>query len=184
MAVTNPSTSWNLPRGPLDSLNESNNNDRKLQSGRDLSVNRLDTPANMPIVATSKGRVDDWSQLPSQLDSEYEPDSCASCSSVTSQDMNMLFPSSFDIFIGEPHEYNDHAGDGSSVSSVDAGCRRPGFGPPFPVRLHKMLEEVERDGLTDVVSWQPHGRCFVVHKPKEFAVNIMPTYFKRSGKLA
>jgi len=33
-----------------------------------------------------------------------------------------------------------------------------------------------------VVSWQPHGRCFVVHKPKEF-VDLLPKYFKLS-KLA
>ena len=27
---------------------------------------------------------------------------------------------------------------------------------------------------------QPHGRCFVVHKPKEFVVEVMPTYFHQS----
>ena len=29
----------------------------------------------------------------------------------------------------------------------------------FPVRLHYMLNEVEKDGLSLVCSWQPHGRC-------------------------
>jgi hypothetical protein len=43
-----------------------------------------------------------------------------------------------------------------------------------------MLDEIERDGYADVVSWQPHGRCFVVRKPREFVSYIMPTYFKQS----
>jgi hypothetical protein len=43
-----------------------------------------------------------------------------------------------------------------------------------------MLDDIERDGYGDVVSWQPHGRCFVVHKPKAFVNHIMPTYFKQS----
>jgi hypothetical protein len=45
-----------------------------------------------------------------------------------------------------------------------------------------MLENVEKDGYDHVVSWQPHGRCFVVHKPKEF-VELLSQFFKLS-KLA
>jgi hypothetical protein len=44
----------------------------------------------------------------------------------------------------------------------------------FPVKLHYMLRELERDGLDHVISWQPHGRCFVVHKQKEFVDKILP----------
>lgn len=42
-----------------------------------------------------------------------------------------------------------------------------------------MLETVDADGHSHIVSWQPHGRCFVVHKPKEF-VELLPNYFKLS----
>jgi hypothetical protein len=45
-----------------------------------------------------------------------------------------------------------------------------------------MLETVAAAGNEHIVSWQPHGRCFVVHKPKEF-VELLPSYFKLS-KLA
>lgn len=31
----------------------------------------------------------------------------------------------------------------------------------------------------DIISWQPHGRCFVVHKPDEFA-KLLPQFFKLS----
>ncbi|KAL3816940.1 hypothetical protein ACHAXA_009800 [Cyclostephanos tholiformis] len=50
----------------------------------------------------------------------------------------------------------------------------------FPERLHTMLSEVEDSGLTDIISWQPHGRCFVLHKPKKFAADVMPLYFRQS----
>jgi hypothetical protein len=43
-----------------------------------------------------------------------------------------------------------------------------------------MLSKVDDEGLADIVSWQPHGRCFVVHKPKEFVSRVMPTYFRQS----
>jgi hypothetical protein len=42
-----------------------------------------------------------------------------------------------------------------------------------------MLDKMEADGHADVISWQPHGRCFVVRKPKEFK-ELLPTYFKLS----
>jgi hypothetical protein len=43
----------------------------------------------------------------------------------------------------------------------------------FPGRLHKMLRGVDAEGLSHIVSWQPHGRCFVVHKPIEFVRDIL-----------
>ena len=49
----------------------------------------------------------------------------------------------------------------------------------FPIRLYEMLSCAELDGFADIVSWQPHGRCFVVHKPEEFK-EILPCFFKLS----
>jgi hypothetical protein len=43
----------------------------------------------------------------------------------------------------------------------------------FPVMLHYMLDELEKDGFDDVVSWQPHGRCFLVHKQKQFVEQVL-----------
>ena len=50
----------------------------------------------------------------------------------------------------------------------------------FPSQLHHMLDDAERRGFDDIVSWQPHGRCFVVHKVKEFVEQILPNYFRQS----
>jgi hypothetical protein len=44
----------------------------------------------------------------------------------------------------------------------------------FPLKLYDMLNELEKDGLDHIASWQPHGRCFVVHDPKRFVADILP----------
>ena len=48
----------------------------------------------------------------------------------------------------------------------------------FSMKLHDMLEdqEGEEDGIAHIVSWQPHGRCFLVHKQKEFVEKVLPLY--------
>jgi hypothetical protein len=79
------------------------------------------------------------------------------------------------------HNYHDHAND-NRADYQEEHPARGGVTTPFPLKLHEMLETVKADDFAHVVSWQPHGRCFVVHKPKEF-VELLPTYFKLS-KLA
>jgi hypothetical protein len=51
---------------------------------------------------------------------------------------------------------------------------------PFPYKLHAMLEGVQHDALCHIISWQPHGRAFLVHRPKEFTRQVSETYFKQS----
>lgn len=53
-------------------------------------------------------------------------------------------------------------------------------GEPFPTKLHRMLSELEKEGKDDIAAFSPHGRAFVVHKPKQFAQEIMPKYFRMS----
>jgi hypothetical protein len=52
----------------------------------------------------------------------------------------------------------------------------------FPMKLHSLLERVEVEGLSHIISWQPHGRCFCIHQTKEFAERVLPTHL-RQGKL-
>lgn len=89
------------------------------------------------------------------------------------------------------HNYHDHASDNDDPSDdhnggahkfgndQQRGFCRGGVTVPFPVKLHEMLDSVEDFGHGDIVSWQPHGRCFVVHKPREFK-ELIPKYFKLS----
>jgi len=57
---------------------------------------------------------------------------------------------------------------------------RGGVMDPFPLKLHRMLEKVEERNLSSVVSWQPHGRSFVVRRPKEFVEIVMPMFFRQT----
>jgi hypothetical protein len=76
---------------------------------------------------------------------------------------------------------------GSYALSVDSEALnsvkrdpRGGVPVPFPLKLHELLDTIEADGHADVLSWQPHGRSFRVHKTKEFVETIMPRYFRQS----
>lgn len=80
------------------------------------------------------------------------------------------------------HHYKDHSNDDIAKYQMQEHPARGGVTTPFPLRLHEMLENIQRDAFDHIVSWQPHGRCFVVHKPKDF-VELLPRYFKLS-KLA
>jgi hypothetical protein len=43
-----------------------------------------------------------------------------------------------------------------------------------------MLDHMESNGEKSVVCWQPHGRAFTVHKPKEFVTLVMPQFFNQT----
>jgi hypothetical protein len=52
----------------------------------------------------------------------------------------------------------------------------------YVLRLYEMLEDSEKEGHQHIVSWQPHGRAFRIHKEEEFVQQIMPRYFKAQMK--
>jgi hypothetical protein len=54
--------------------------------------------------------------------------------------------------------------------SADGGVR-------FPQKLHQLLEETQKNGQWDVISWLPDGKSFKVHDKEEFIRNIMPSFF-------
>ena len=71
--------------------------------------------------------------------------------------------------------------DGSNAVTGGSGNKkrrghRGGVAVPFPEKLHFMLSRMDREGNNDIVTWQPHGRCFIVRKPTEFVEKIMPRY--------
>jgi hypothetical protein len=51
---------------------------------------------------------------------------------------------------------------------------------PFPFKLHEMLSDAAKEGTEDIVSWQPHGMAFRVHKTKEFTETVMQRYFHQT----
>ena len=76
------------------------------------------------------------------------------------------------------HDYHDHAHEKESDFPLLQPKSRGGVSIPFPLKLHDMLDKAMEEGYGDIVSWQPHGRCFVVYKAKEFQDIVLPKYFK------
>lgn len=78
------------------------------------------------------------------------------------------------------HDYHDYANEVERVDEIAADQRYPEEPTAnrgeenFPVKLHYMLTELENDGMDDIVSWQPHGRCFLVHKQQRFVEQVLP----------
>jgi hypothetical protein len=75
-----------------------------------------------------------------------------------------------------------HYRDASSLHDPipDTRRNRGGVTEPFPEKLHRMLEQTEREGVTDIVSFFSHGRAFAIHKPRRFSQEIMPRFFKQT----
>jgi hypothetical protein len=67
------------------------------------------------------------------------------------------------------HDYHDHSEDEAMNDRVSYATSTL-----FPFKLHAVLEEVANDGLGHIISWALHGRCFTVHKPKEFVNLVLP----------
>jgi hypothetical protein len=43
-----------------------------------------------------------------------------------------------------------------------------------------MLQAAKQEGLEHIVSWQPHGRAFMVRNPSEFVEKILPRFFSQT----
>ena len=143
---------------------------------------------------------------PARIPSSFFDHDSASCSRSTSSQMNRCTEDKRRV----QHDYHDHARVGgirtnnktrkktfidspakktpteAVVSSDDEQSKKSRRGPrggvavPFPDKLHHMLTQVEREDLSHIVSWQAHGRCFVVHNAKEFVATIMPKFFRQT----
>lgn len=44
----------------------------------------------------------------------------------------------------------------------------------------QMLDAMAQQDKGDIVSWQPHGRAFLVKDPKAFVEEVMPQYFSQT----
>ena len=79
------------------------------------------------------------------------------------------------------HRYTDRSDEDCPVELLSEPTCRGGVKSPFPQRLHEMLETVENDNQENMISWQPHGRSFLIHKPEVFARQILPRFFAHSN---
>ena len=68
-------------------------------------------------------------------------------------------------------------GSTSNMDRADENQKEGRRGAQFPWKLHDLLEQVDKDGLSHIISWLPGGKAFKVHKKEEFCHKIMPHYF-------
>lgn len=80
-------------------------------------------------------------------------------------------------------EYKDHFNDPvhhteNNGSGPENSCKRRGprggVLVPFPDRLYDMLAQAHVQGFEDIVSWQPHGRAFIVRNAGRFVDEVLP----------
>ena len=50
----------------------------------------------------------------------------------------------------------------------------------FPWKLHDMLSAAQSEHFHDVVSWEPNGLSFKVHRIEDFVQQILPLYFDQT----
>lgn len=84
------------------------------------------------------------------------------------------------------HNYKDHSHEvpetAEELALVRPGAPERTVSAAFPLKLHEILSDIERDGLEDIVGWLPHGRSFKIHNQKEFVDKILPKYFMHTTK--
>lgn len=109
------------------------------------------------------------------------------CSSLplnlTSQSYNIFFP--YSLFV--QHNYHDLINEPDvppeEVGSEEVKPHAPLSHDAFPMKLHRLLEQIEQDGYGSIISWQPHGRAFLIRDPSLFLQVILPRYFPKVSKL-
>lgn len=73
------------------------------------------------------------------------------------------------------HDYSNAMDEAEAPQELDTQIRRKsGVKQSFLHTLHEVLELAPKEGYNHIISWQHHGRCFVIHQPKEFVEQVMP----------
>mmetsp|Transcript_25494 Transcript_25494/g.37807 ORF Transcript_25494/g.37807 Transcript_25494/m.37807 type:complete len:339 (-) Transcript_25494:222-1238(-) len=75
--------------------------------------------------------------------------------------------------------YRDHSNSNELDDKGLTVSTKGGIYIPFPEKLFKMLRyiDLQEPELANVISWQPHGRCFLVHDVPSFESIILPRFF-------
>lgn len=56
-----------------------------------------------------------------------------------------------------------------------------GIGSDIPLTFpQKLMEVLSVPEMSDVITWLPHGKGFIILQKRKFSVNVMPLYFKHS----
>jgi hypothetical protein len=84
---------------------------------------------------------------------------------------------------GKTDRYIDVSGLKIPTEEEQPRSVRGGVAEPFPMKLYRMLQDVEEEGKSHIVSFYPHGRAFGIHDMNAFTDEILPKYFSKQSKL-
>jgi hypothetical protein len=84
---------------------------------------------------------------------------------------------------GKTDRYIDVSGLKIPTEEEQPHSARGGVAEPFPMKLYRMLQDVEEEGKSHIVSFYPHGRAFGIHDINAFTDEILPKYFSKQSKL-
>ena len=74
-------------------------------------------------------------------------------------------------------------GDAAAPSDIINQCQFSNLAAlrlPFPLKLYQMLDDAERQGYDNIVSWVPEGNGFIIYNPKELTNTVLPAYFRQT----
>ena len=83
-----------------------------------------------------------------------------------------------------------HLGGAAADAGLTIPARKVVQPNHFPTALYKMLTEIHSnegaatsattgEEFVSIVSWQPHGKCFLIHDEEKFSNTVLPKYFCR-----
>ena len=72
----------------------------------------------------------------------------------------------------DPLTEEEDSDDDSDINKDDK-VSRARQNEAFPKKLYRMLEDANKNGNEDIISFFPHGRAFGIHKPRKFITDIM-----------
>ena len=88
-------------------------------------------------------------------------------------DVKMVAQPAAVVYRDHSHHTDDDKELNELLTKADAEGVK-GTDQTFPVKLHQLLSGSDEDGFSHVVSWQPHGRSFIVKKHKDFVEKVLP----------
>lgn len=83
------------------------------------------------------------------------------------------------------HEYTDMSSERPLPGEEHLGgtlWRPRTLNGAFPLKLHEILTEIEKDGYSDIIGWLPHGRSFKIFDHDRFCEIVLPNYFVMTKK--
>lgn len=59
--------------------------------------------------------------------------------------------------------------------------KRPYNHESFPEKLYRMMEDMESEGRTDVISFSPSGTSLFIHRAETLSAEVLPRFFRHSS---